>query len=156
MTYGNTFRADNVSGLYDPQTALVYVSYTGVITPAVTETIYQWGTALVQQVGPEHIRGMITNFSAVEQFDHKTLNAAAKASQQINMVFDLSNLPVGLVVNNLYQEHLVRTSINLTGHIERMRIVYSEAEALAFIEAYHQHHDANSASDDHHNDGIVG
>lgn len=129
-----------VEGHFNPQNGILRVSYTEKVTSEVTSAIYQWGWKLSESVGTENIYGMITDFRDVESFAPQSLGTALKESRRINQAFDLRRLPVALIVKNMYQEQLVNISTDLSGHPDRMKIVYSVEEALAFIDQWHETH----------------
>ena len=54
----------------------------------------------------------------------------------------MSHIPVGLIVRTIYQEQMVRISTKLTQQTQRMKIVKSMDEALAFIQEWNQQHRA--------------
>jgi hypothetical protein len=123
-----------VVGCFDPHNRILHVAYFGHVTAETTSAIYQWGWRLSEEVGPENIYGMIIDFSAVLAFAPQSVGTALRESRRINRTFDLSHLPVAHIVKNLYQEQMVTISTDLSGQPERMRLVYSEDEALSFIE----------------------
>ncbi|MCI0712291.1 MAG: hypothetical protein L0154_19210 [Chloroflexi bacterium] len=131
-----------VAGHFDVDSGILRIAYSGNVTPEITGSIYTWGWKLSEGVGVENIHGMITDFRAVVKFAPQSLGAAVKESRRINKAFDLSRLPVALIVRNLYQEHMVKISTDLSGNSERRKIVYSDDEALAFIENWHASHSA--------------
>lgn len=131
-----------VAGHFDPDSGILRVSYSGNVTPEVTGSIYAWGWKLSERVGVENIHAMITDFRAVVNFAPQSLGTALRESRRINKAYDLRHVPVAHIVKNMYQEQMVNISTELSGNHDRMKIVYSEDEALAFIESWHASHSA--------------
>ena len=131
-----------VEGHFDPESHILRISYSGNVTPENTGGIYAWGWQLSEMVGVKNICGMITDFRMVVTFAPQSLGTALRESRRINKAYDLRQLPVAHIVKNMYQEQMVTISTELSGNPDRMKIVYSEDEALAFIESWHLSHSA--------------
>lgn len=116
------------------------------LTLATTASVYAWNNEVLQKVDIKAIKGMFIDFRTVKKFDFKNLQTASKESRGLNQKFDLSALPVAVLVKNMYQEQMVSISMKLTAQTQRMRMVYTEAEALQFLHDWHQAHPAPDAS----------
>ncbi len=146
----NDFQFDgtNVTAHFDVQTGYLYVSYRDVISAETTASVYAWGAELAKLVGITAIKAMLVNFQAVSKFDYNNLRTASKASRTINQEFDLSHLPVALIVKNMYQEQMVGISMKLMDQTQRMQMVYTEEEALKFVVNWQKANSPTSTTDE--------
>jgi hypothetical protein len=129
---------DNVTGYYDEEKRILFVTYRGTLTPAATAAVYTWIGCLLNVYGVAHARGSIYDFREVTNFMVGNLTAAQNQSYQLNEQFDLRAHPVALLVNNIYQRAMVKAALNVTPQQDRKRLVHSMEGALAFIEQWHE------------------
>jgi len=134
--------AEQFSAYYDEQERILFVTYSGIVTPDVTAQFYSW---LIQSLAerPEIVetaRGSVYDFRKVARFENKNLTAAQRESQNLNQRFDLTSIPVALIVGSMYQEQLLRVTMQIQPGQERKRIVRSVDEARAFFAEFHRKH----------------
>lgn len=129
---------EQVSGAYDPKNRILYVQYRGHITSEITTQVYAWISALISTYGLTQVRGSIFDFREVTNFVVGNLSTTQHQSYLLNSQVDLSDHPVALLVNNIYQRAMVKAALNVTPQQERKRIVHSMEGALAFIHDWHQ------------------
>lgn len=132
----------NVTAIFDGTTGYIHVKYFETLTPAITTSFYQWLFGVADKIGIKAVRGSTIDFRKVKTFHQGNIRTAQKESRSANQQLDLSHIPVGLIVTTVYQEQMVRISTKLTQQTQRMRIVKSEEEALAFIQEWNQQHTA--------------
>jgi hypothetical protein len=143
--YRPRLETEQVTGYYEADQHILFVTYRGVLTPDVTAQVYRWLGELIQN-GPDpldRVRGSIYDFRQVTTFDNRNLTSAQRQSQHLNHKVDVSNIPVALIAGSLYQEEILRVTMKITAqpaHDERRRIVKSDAEALAFIDQFNKVH----------------
>lgn len=118
--------------VYEQDTHYVHVTYRGELTPQITAEFYSWLGQLADLIGIENVHGATIDFRQVTKFHQQNLYTAYRESRSANRTMDMSHIGVGMIVESK-QEPMVRLSMNLTGQVERMRIVYSPEEALKFI-----------------------
>ena len=132
--------SEQATAYYNEEQHIIWVTYSGVLGADVTVQVYDWLNRLILAIGVDQIYGQIFDFSAVTEFQESNLQTARKTSKRMNIKVDTSHIPVALVVGNFYQEEILSGPMRVeAGHI-RKRIVHSEAEALAFIEAWNLEH----------------
>lgn len=142
------FKTESIDAHYDALTQILHVRYSGVITPEVTRAAYGWGFELAEEIGAENIYALISDFRDVTTFDFKNLRTATSESRNLNKKFDLSRLPVALVVKNMYQEQMVKVSMKMTDQVQRMKIVNTDEEALTFLHQFHGNRDNQPSPDE--------
>jgi hypothetical protein len=121
---------------FDDETGIVYVIYRGVLSPDVTAQMYKWMMESVQQLDVKDIRGGIYDFRLVTDFNKGNLATANRESRSFNVKVDVSSVPAALIVNTLFQEQMVKVSMQITPGQERKRIVKSMDDAVAFIKQF--------------------
>jgi hypothetical protein len=131
---------EQFSAYYDENEQILFVTYSGIMTPDVTAQFYTWLLqSLAERPGlVETARGSVYDFRKVARFENKNLTAAQRESQNLSQRFDVSHIPVALIVGSLYQEQLLRVTMQIQQGQERKRIVRSVDEALAFFNEYHR------------------
>jgi hypothetical protein len=130
---------DQFSAWYDDESLILYVVYKGVLTPDVTSQMYRWLGDVIQRRPADVVRarGSIYDFRQVTGFDSRNLTSAQRQSQQFNNKVDVTNHPVALLVDTLFQEQILRVELKISPQQDRKRLVRSEAEALDFILNFH-------------------
>ena len=132
----------NVSAHYDFESKLLRVTYREILSPEVTKQFYQWLMG-VAQANPQEVmsaRGSIYDFSMVTEFVSSNISTTSRESHTVNQQNDLTNHPVALVVSSMYQERMVNVMMKVTEQQTRKRIVHTVAEAVAFIDKWHENH----------------
>jgi hypothetical protein len=127
----------NATAVYDEQTHVAKIIYSGILDGDVTIQVYDWLDDLYRDVGLETIIGQIFDFRKVQAFEESNLSTARRTSNRMNMRVDTSNIPVALLVNDFYHEEILRGSMRIPAEHVRKRIVWSEDEAWAFIKTWH-------------------
>ncbi|MFN8371790.1 MAG: hypothetical protein U0694_02790 [Anaerolineae bacterium] len=132
------FRMDTpqVMAYFDDETGIVYVTYRGVLTPDITAQVYKWMMESVQFLDISQIHGGIYDFRQVTDFNKGNLATAHRESRNFNVKVDVSNIPAALIVSTLFQEQMVKISMQITPGQDRKRIVKSMDEATAFINQF--------------------
>ncbi len=125
--------AEKVTAYFDEENRVIRVAYNGDLDAEPAIQVYDWLLKLLQTVGVENINGSIFDFSGVTNFQDENLRTARKASRQMNMSVDTSDLPVALVVSNFYQEEVLHGAMRIKPEQVRRRIVHSMDEAISFI-----------------------
>jgi hypothetical protein len=142
----------NLECRFDPETGIAYIIYKDHLTPEVTSAAYAWiGKSIT--IGLENditIRGCIFDFTAVEKFAPANLTKARQESRALRTEHQIivSQTPVVVVVQNAYQEMMVRTAMKLAKQDEeqpdaRVKLAYSEEKARQLIEDWHARHRPN-------------
>jgi hypothetical protein len=129
---------EQATATFDEQRLLIRVAYRGSLGSEVTVQVYDWIDRLVKTIGVEAVFGEIFDFREVTEFQAENLQTARKTSKRMNVRVDMSNVPVALIIKTFYHEEILRGSMQVVPDHQRKRIVKSEAEALAFIEAWQQ------------------
>jgi hypothetical protein len=130
---------EQFSGWYDDETQILHIVYKGVLSPDVTSQMYRWLGEVIQRRPADVVRarGSIYDFRQVTGFDSRNLTSAQRQSQQFNNKVDVTNHPVALLVDTLFQEQILRVELKISPQQDRKRMVHSEAEALDFIANFH-------------------
>ncbi len=123
----------NVHATFDEEACLIFVTYSGELTPASTRAYYKW---MLHQVGPliDNVRGIIVDFREVKRIPPVNALTVLHASREMHTWLDTSHLSVALLVRDQLQEQLVRIATRMTYNQANKQLVHSMAEALAFIE----------------------
>jgi hypothetical protein len=129
--------SDNLVCYFDVETGIGRVTYKGVVTPEVTQTMYGWGMRVAREVDVKTVRGTIYDFREVKRFELGTLSTVHKESQRANQSVDWSQMATALLVSTPQQEQMVRVAMSVTPGQQRKKIVYSVEEALQFIDSFH-------------------
>lgn len=125
-----------VVSYFDDETGIVYVIYRGVLSPDVTAQVYKWMAESVQQMDIKLVRGGIYDFREVTDFNKGNLATANRESRSFNTKVDVSSIPAALIVSTLFQEQMVKVSMQITPGQDRKRIVKSMDDAVAFIKQF--------------------
>ena len=123
---------------FDETTRIYHVTYKGKLVPDSSVKAYSRFGNLVAERGLDAIWGAIFDFRPVTEFHNTNLTTTQNQSRQANRQYDLSRLPVALVVDDFYKEQMVRVSARVNKVEKRTRIVYSTEEALKFFEVFHE------------------
>ena len=129
---------ESVTAFFDPNTMLALVEYRGILSADITAAVYKWIFQIVQQVPLDRGRGTIYDFREVTSFQRDNSAAVFKQSTTLNTTVDTTKHPAALIVGNYVQEHAVKLTMRITPQEERKRIVHSQQEALAFINAWNR------------------
>ncbi len=130
---------DNFTLWYDTDERVLHVRYRGTLSPETTRAFYTELGGVIQRNPLEVGRalGSIYDFRDVSQFESRNLTAAQRQSQDLNSRFELANHPVAVLVGTRLQESILRVELSISPQQNRKRVVWSEAEGLAFINAFH-------------------
>jgi hypothetical protein len=127
---------ENVSAYYDTEKLILFVVYGEILSPEITAKVYEWVNSTSTPVDVEQSRGSIYDFRTVKRFSLGNLPTVQQKSLEMNRKDDLSHHPVALLIDNFYQESMVKTAMQMTPGQERKRIVHSIEEAYAFINEF--------------------
>ena len=92
---------------YDAINRILYHIYSTIVTPKSTNEIYATGIQLITRVGVDNLHGIVLDFRRVTRFEKGHMEAVQRESQHANQQFDLSNIPIALVVDTPLQEQIV-------------------------------------------------
>lgn len=129
---------EGVTAYFDEKLGISFVTYKGVVSAEVTQALYGWVKDLLPLIGENATRGVIYDFRQVTRFTRDNLHTSRNESNKINQERDMSNHPLTMIVENTYQEQMVKISMQLTPIEERKRIVYSMEDAMDYIEQWHE------------------
>ncbi len=121
---------------FDDETGIVHVTYRGVLSPDITAQVYKWMMESVQHLDVKDIIGGIYDFREVRDFNKGNLATAHRESRNFNVKVDVSSIPAALIVETLFQEQMVKVSMQLTPGQDRKRIVKSMDDAVEFIKQF--------------------
>src|SRR5689334_13798290 len=123
---------------FDPVQRVVYIRFSGSLTPDIVTRLYDWINALTEALGAEHIRGVVNDMRGMRFLQSYSLGMLAKASRKANAKHDFSHLPTAYIVSSLFQDQIARMAIRVAPN--RRAIVHSDEEALRFIDDWHKQH----------------
>jgi hypothetical protein len=98
---------------------------------------------IITEVGVENIRGIVMDFRRVERFDKGNMATVQRESYNIKNRFDLSRIPVALVVDTPLQEQIVDFTAKVTPDRHLKQLVYSVAEAHTYFDEWHHQQSAS-------------
>lgn len=127
----------NVTGYFDSQKRIFYISYRNTLDAETSLNAYSWLFVQGGLVGLENIYAFIFDFTQVQKFEKDNTLTTKRQSQTARAAVDLSRIPAALIVKTVYQEQMVLLSTKVNDVEERTRIVKSQAEAMSFIEQFH-------------------
>lgn len=131
---------ESFTAYYDETQSILFVRYHGQVTPAVSAQYYQWLMSIIKE-NPERVgsaRGSIYDFRDVKEVATSNMSSAQRQSQQVNQQADLQNHPVAVIARDTVQHGQLSVTMKISPQSDRKRIVRSDAEALAFIDAFHR------------------
>lgn len=131
-------KVEQASAYYDEESRIVHIAYQGALSSDVTVQVYDWLETLYDAVGLDTLYGQIFDFREVTEFDESNLSTARRTSSRMNMRMDTSHVPVALIVGDFYHEEILRGAMRIPPEHARKRIVWSEDEALAFLQEWHK------------------
>jgi len=131
---------EQVSAIFDEDSSIIYVTYYGALTGEGPKIVYGWLDELYEEIDVNSIYGQIFDFRQVEEFAQENLKTARKTSNRMNMKIDTSHVPVALLISDPYHQEVLHSSMRISPDHERKKIVWSEEEALAFFEKWHEEH----------------
>lgn len=120
-----------------PEERLYWARYLGLLDGQMASQVYAVFYQLLETVSVEEIYGIVLDFRDVKRFDRTNLTATRQESRTLNKTYDLSRIPVAMLVKNLMQEQFVKISSKITGTEHRVRIVWTEEEMRAFFSNFH-------------------
>jgi hypothetical protein len=135
----------NLTAYFDKERGISHVVYRGNMDSGMTIVIYRWIFEMANYLEADDVRGSIYDFREVTDFQSYSLSAVQRESRNLNVTLDVSSIPVALLVTNKLQETMVRVAMQVTPQEYRKRIVFSEAEAIAFFEEWHSQEDDTTA-----------
>ena len=133
-------KTEQIEASFDETQGLLLVTYSGELSSDVTQQFYGWLVGNIQ-ANPEKVvqaRGSIYDFRDVTDFRLDNLAALQQGSKDVRQQADPTNHPVALIVNDIYQEGMVKLAMQVTSQQNRKRIVRSHDEAKVFIENWHK------------------
>jgi len=133
-------KTEQIEAEFDDIRGFLLVKYHGELSSDITKQFYGWLMGEMQ-ANPEKVseaRGSIYDFRDVTDFGMDNLSATQQSSKQVSKQADVTNHPVALIVNDVYQEGMVKLSMQVTEQQERKRIVKSVDEAVAFIQSWYK------------------
>ncbi|MDQ7027752.1 MAG: hypothetical protein Q9P01_16760 [Anaerolineae bacterium] len=139
-----TLKGDNYIVRYDEINCIFYGIYDAVVTTQSTAALYIAASQLLASIDINAIRGIVMDFRRVERFDKGNIVTVQRENHTINHKFDLSHIPVALVVDTPLQEQIVDYTSKVTPDHDRKQIVFSIAEAYIFFDEWHQEHCASA------------
>ncbi len=139
----NVLDTPQVTGQFDEDTHLAYITYYDVLTADVTADVYAWTGRVADKVNVKNIHTAIYDFRRVSRFDHTNTRKIGQSSGQLNVSYDFSHVAVALLVRDSSQEQIVRMMMHLTPQEKRKRIVKSLVEARAFLDEF-RHETSNN------------
>lgn len=128
---------ENVSAYFDPEKNVSFVTYKGKIGSYTTKKFYDWVRELLKIIEAERTYAVIFDFRQVTEFDQGNLITVKRQSDSISRKEVQINHPVALIVESIYQEKMVKISMQLSKTETRQRVVYSMDEAWLFIKNWH-------------------
>jgi|SRR5579859_1874299 len=137
---------DGAFGQYDEAKQVVFVVYSGHLTAAITTKVYDWMTDLLEKelVKPSQISGTIFDFQKVTDMEDSNTVIAQEQSEKLNKKFDLSTIPVALIVGYNDLRGKLQGILDRSPQPERKRIVLSIDEAFEFLKQFKQQSDQTS------------
>jgi len=131
----------NLTAIVDEGTRLVCYKYGTEITIEDIVAVYARIKADMEAGFKEdRFRGGIMDFREVKKFPLGNTLTVNQESTKVQNVVDLSVVPVALIVSNVQQEVKIRMTMMGSG-AHRKCVVYSEQDALAFINEWNIQHD---------------
>jgi len=132
-----SIHSEHLTAEFDEESGVAFITYKGHHTQESGDQAARWGRDLVQQLGPQAIRGAVFDFSQVTVFDEPTFSWAKTRHENINRQGDMTHHPIAMLVSTQYQETIVSAVSERLGTTQRSALVNSRDEALAFIESWH-------------------
>jgi len=137
------FKTDSIDAYYDTEEKLLVVAYHGVLSAEITSQFYGWLVSTMKE-NPALVseaRGSIYDFRGVTDFQSSNITTARKESTTVSQTVDVRDHPVALLVETIFQERMVNSTMRLTQQLDRKRIVHSIEDAKAFIDEWHKEND---------------
>jgi hypothetical protein len=128
---------DHLVAEFDDETGVAFITYIGRHTQEAGDHAARWGRELVQQLGPQAIRGAVFDFSQVTTFEEPTFSWAKTRHENINRPADMTHHPIAMIVATQYQDSIVSAVTERLGTTQRAALVNNRDEALAFIDSWH-------------------
>lgn len=135
----HSLETDEMFAHYDGVKQILFIQYYRAASAEVTHQAYQWIRDISTKL--TDIRGCVYDFRKVRHFRPDNQSAVTKESEAINEELDFSSVPVAIVVDNMYQEQMVKKTLSNTPQTERKTIVYTFPEAFQFFRDFHDKHD---------------
>lgn len=127
----------SVTGYFDKENRILRIGYHGIITPDANRVVYTWMGRFFLDLGDGigNVNGSIYDFRDVSDFVNRYMSTASQYTKHL-MNIDGNHHPVAFIVQNLYQEEMVRLTMKINADDKRKQIFNSEAEAQAFIQNF--------------------
>lgn len=138
---------EQANARFDPEKRIAFIHYHGVLGSDVTLRVYEWLDELYKEIGTDGFAGQIFDFRDVQEFDESNLATARKTSGKMNLRVDTSHIPVALIVSDFYHEEILRTAMRISPEHVRKKIVWSEDEALSFLNQWRTEHEPKQTSE---------
>ncbi|MDQ7025310.1 MAG: hypothetical protein Q9P44_07095 [Anaerolineae bacterium] len=133
----STLTHPNVSANYDAEHGIAYITYSGLLTAEVSTAVYEWLSALIEEIGIDNMYGEVFDFRDVKEFMPDNLLQARRKSRGYNLRNNVKKLPIAMIVENFYQEEILRGPMQNVEENKRKRIVRKLDDALAFLHEWH-------------------
>lgn len=130
---------ETVSAYRDPHTNISYITYKGAVNGRTTQAVYEWVKELLAVVDNSQTRGVVMDFRQVTKFMPDHLSTVRRESRDLNKAETLVH-PVAMVVQNLYQEQMVKTSVRMSERPDHVMFVNTLDEALAWFADWNSRH----------------
>lgn len=119
------------------RTNILTCRYGEMLCAETTAYVYNASQRLVWDHGVENLKGIIFDFTQVQHATENNRPTVKTFSDRINSRMDFSNVPVALIVSNLFQRDIVSQTLKNSSGQHRKRIVGSYEEAHQIIEDWH-------------------
>lgn len=121
---------NQVSHIYDPVKNIVVVMLAGVLTPQIITQSLEWLYSHLEQI--QQIDTVYFDFQDVTHFGLDSFVTDPDIYKQQHLIHLLDELPIVYIVNNLYQEYLMRRLLDiLPNQAEHPGIVIGWADKLS-------------------------
>lgn len=124
------------SAWYDQESCSVMVLYYGKVTGDTTADVYTTTAHILGRYGVNNVQGGVYDFRCISGFELENYRTVRSESANLNQNYDMSHIAVALIVRNVIQERLVRSTLKITPQEKRKKVVFSMSEARQFIISY--------------------
>jgi len=121
---------------YDSEKAVAMIQYRNTLTSKVTAAAYLWLHDLLAGIDIAAVKGCFFDFQPVKIFQFGNIQEVRRQSGELNRTYDLSHIPVALVVKDIYQEEIVTQGMQLNPQQKRLKLVHSLEDGYQFFEAF--------------------
>lgn len=139
MTMLPVLDSETVHAYRDAETDISYITYKGAVDGRTTQAVYEWVKDLLTYIDNTKTRGVVMDFRQVTKFMPDHLSTVRRESRDLNKAETLVH-PVAMVVQNLYQEQMVKVSVRMSERPDHVQFVNSIEEGLAFFADWNARH----------------